>query len=77
MRGKYIKLNVNAGEDDICALCNAYAPLAENKSEILSYDLEKLLFKNGILNHRGDGFGLLFNRDGGVNHWMIICQGTV
>ena len=77
MRGKYIKLNVSPGENDICALCNAFAPLAENKSEILSFDLEKLLFKNGILNHRSDGFGILFNRDGGLNDWMIICKGKV
>ena len=75
MRGKYLKLNVNPGEDNLCALCNAYAPLGEEKSEVLSYDLEKLLFKNGLFGYRADGFGILFNRQGGVNQWMIICQG--
>ena len=75
MRGMYLKLNVNAGEDDLCAICNAYAPLSQNKSEVLSYHLEKILFKNGLFAYKGDGFGILFNRQGGVNQWMIICKG--
>ena len=75
MRGKYLKLNVNPGEDNLCALCNAYAPLGEDKSEVLSYELEKLLFKNGLFGYRADGFGILFNRQGGVNQWMITCKG--
>ena len=77
MRGKYLKLDVNPGENDHCGLCNGFAPLAENKSEILSFHLEKLLFKNGLFEHRADGFGILFDRQGGVNEWMIICKGTL
>lgn len=76
MRGKYLKLDVNPGENDHCGLCNGYAPLADDKSEILSYQLEKLLFKNGLFDHRADGFGILFDRQGGVNEWMIICRGS-
>lgn len=75
MRGKYLKLNLNPGEDDICCLCNAYAPLAQEKSEVLSYHLEKLLFKNGLFGYRGNAFGIVFNRQGGVNQWMIVCKG--
>ena len=76
MRGKYLKLDVNPGENDHCGLCNGYAPLADDKSEILSYHLEKLLFKNGLFDHRADGFGILFDRQGGVNEWMVICKGS-
>ena len=75
MRGKYLKLEVISGEDDHCAVCNSFAPLAQNQSEVLSYELEKLLFKNAFIENRGDGFGILFNRNGGVNEWMLVCRG--
>ena len=77
MRGKYLKLQVASGEDDHCAICNSFAPLGQHMSEILSFDLEKLLFKNAIMDNRGDGFGILFDRNGGTNHWMIACKGKL
>ena len=74
MQGLYIILPVQPGENDICALCNSYAPLDENKSEILSYELEKRIFRNGVLESRGSGFGISFDRQGGLAQWQIVCR---
>ena len=74
MQGKYLILQINDGETNICALCNMYAPLDEGKSEQLSFELQKKLFRNGMLEQRGDGFGICYNRQGGLNQWQIICK---
>ena len=74
MKGKYIRLDMTDGQEDSCALCNHYAPLAANLSEVLSFDLEKILWRNGIYDHRGDGFGISFVRSGGLNSWQIVCK---
>ena len=74
MTGKYLRLAMTNGEDDDCALCNVHAPLATGQSEILSFQLEKLLWRNGLFSQRGDGFGISFERNGGVNGWQVICK---
>ena len=74
MNGKYLRLAMTNGEDDNCALCNQHAPLANDQSEILSFDLEKLLWRNGFFEQRGDGFGISFERNGGVNGWQVVCK---
>ena len=74
MNGKYLRLAITDGVEDTCALCNHYAPLASNLSEVLSFDLEKVLWRNGIYDHRGDGFGISFVRSGGLNSWQIVCK---
>lgn len=74
MHGRFIRLPCQPGESDNCAICNHYAPYNEEKSEILSYELEKRLFRNGILESRGDGLGLTYDRQGGLNQWQIVCK---
>ena len=74
MNGKYLRLAMTNGEDDNCALCNQHAPLASGQSEILSFELEKLLWRNGFFEQRGDGFGISFERNGGVNGWQVCCK---
>ena len=74
MHGKYLILPIQPGETNVCALCQMYSPLDEDKSEILSYELEKKLYRNGVLESRGDGFGISYSRQRGQNQWQVICK---
>ena len=74
MKGKYLILQCRPGDSGICSLCNSFAPLAADESELLSFQLEKRLFKNGMLECRADGFGICFDRQRGINQWQIVCR---
>ena len=78
MTGKFLRLEISqvptieSGLPVFCCLC--HIEVDRDEALNVTLELEKKLFKNGILGTLGDGLGISFIREGILDTWQVICR---